>query len=75
MERATPEEVETWALKRGLPERGSGLGIYRVERPILRYWLTTCGVPKEVTRLLTSDQLAAAWHDTTGATLERLKTS
>lgn len=75
MERATPEEVETWALRRGLPERGSGAGIYRVERPILRYWLATCGVPRKIIRLLPGDQLAAAWHDTSGATLERLKAS
>ena len=75
MERATPEEVEAWALGRGLPKRGSGLPIYGEERAILRYWMAICGVPNSITRLLPIRDLAAAWHDTSGATLERLKAS
>lgn len=71
--RFTPLSAENWAASKGAPARGTGTPITSATRGLVRFWLTASGVPSERAVMLSLSEMSAAWHDTTGATLDRLR--
>lgn len=69
----TPAEAEAWALDKGAPRRGSGIPIVSRTRGLAAAWITACGVPAAIVGNLSVEQRNEAWHDLTGATVERFK--
>lgn len=69
----TPENAELYALERGAPRRGSSTPITSFTRGLARNWLTACGVSSAVAYAISVEETSRAWHDLTGATVERLK--
>ena len=69
---ATQQGAEAWAISKGAPQRGSNTRITSVTRGLIRFWLTASGMPSTQVVTLDLDQISAAWHDTTGATLARM---
>jgi cobaltochelatase CobS len=76
---ATPAEAETWTAQTigGFP-RGSlprlNTSPTQDQRGPVRYWLRCNGVPGEVVKMLTADELRMAWNDTTNGTVLGFKT-
>jgi cobaltochelatase CobS len=76
---ATPAEAETWTAQTigGFP-RGSLPRVNTTaehdQRGPVRYWLRCCGVPGDVVKMLTADELRMAWNDTTNGTVLGFKT-
>lgn len=69
----TPVTAEHWAVAKGAPPRGSGVPITSLTRGLIRFWLTASGIQSERAVMFSLAQMSAAWHDTTGATLDRLR--
>ncbi len=72
---ADPKTAEHWAIAKGAPARGNGTPITSITRGLIRFWLTANGIPSEKAVAFTVAQMSAAWHDTTGQELARLKGS
>jgi len=69
----TAAEAEAWALSKGAPKRGSGIPITSLTRGLAAAWITASGVPAAIVGNLSVAQRNEAWHDLTGATVERFK--
>lgn len=69
----TGATAEHWAVAKGAPPRGSGTPITSITRGLVRFWLTASGVPSERAVMLSLGQMTAAWHDTSDATLAKLR--
>jgi cobaltochelatase CobS len=69
----TPADAERWAIDKGAPPRGSRIPITSMTRGLAAAWMTAAGVPAAIVGNLSVAQRNEAWHDLTGATLERFK--